>query len=263
MQKAEAALHAALRARGHEVEAETAIVLGERIDFRFTEMVWKKLVPLTARERRAEGNAPGATKLVVTPTGKPILIAKPADRDGGGERRWTDKGQLLENQMDRIVLRFEAIAKQVIDGRARAEESSREFAAAVRRASMRLQRERTIRARPKTLRALAERWEEAARLRAFLDAAEARIVAEPAPGALTAWLEWARGYAESVDPLTSAGLEELRAETEALLSLPEDDGEWDEDEQMWRDMGWLDDPAWLEELDREGAAGTSSDPEPA
>ena len=27
------------------------------------------------------------------------------------------------------------------------------------------------------------------------------------------------------------------------------DGEWDEDEQEWRDMGWLDDLSWLDKRD--------------
>ena len=164
--------------------------------------------------------------------------AKPAERHGGGERRWTDKGRRLEDQMDRIVLRFEAVAQKAMDGRARAEEFDREFKASMRRA-----------ARPRALRALAARWTETNRLRAFLDAAETHIASESAPGALAAWLDWARAYVEDFDPLSSASLEELRAETEHLLSLPKDDGEGDEDEQEWRDMGWLDDLSWLDERD--------------
>jgi hypothetical protein len=249
IQKAEAALSAALRARGHEVEAGAAVVSGERINFRFEEVLREMQAPLTAEERRSVGKGAPATKRVLMPTGKPVLIAKPADRHGGGERRWTDKGRRLEDQMDRIVLRFEAIAQKAMDGRIRAEEFDREFKASMRRAALRLQRERAEAARPKALRALAARWTETRRLRAFLDAAETHIASESAPGALAAWLDWARAYVEDFDPLSSASLEELRAETEHLLSLPKDDGDWDEDEQEWRDMGWLDDLSWLDERD--------------
>jgi hypothetical protein len=175
IQKAEAALSAALRARGHEVEAGTAVVSGERINFRFEEVLREMQAPLTAQERRSVDKGAPATIRVLMPTSKPVLIAKPADRHGGGERRWTDKGRRLEDQMHRIVLRFEAIAQKVMDGRARAEEFDREFKASMRRAALRLQRERAEAARPRVLRALAARWAETRRLRAFLDAAETHI----------------------------------------------------------------------------------------
>jgi hypothetical protein len=109
MKEAEAALYAALRARGHEVEAGTAVVSGERINFRFEEVLREVQAPLTAQERRSVGKGSPATKRVLMPTGKPVLIAKPADRHGGGERRWTDKGRRLKT----ITRKFTHIFQRV------------------------------------------------------------------------------------------------------------------------------------------------------
>ena len=54
---------------------------------------------------------------------------------------------------------------------------------------------------------MAADWQEAARIRRFLDAIEARIDGQPdSSGRAQTWLAWARDRAEQLDPLSeSAG----------------------------------------------------------
>ena len=239
MLQIESALCFALEARGHKPDHGTVLVNGERINFFLYQASQRTRVQLKPKDW---GYRAGETtwQQVFVPSGRPTLVAEPVDRShGGGERRWTDKGRPLEAQIDRIVARFEAIANRIPEERARSERIARELEDSMRRAARRLRREREEEARPGNLHTLADDWHEAQRVRSFLDAVDARAASDPSPDALRKWLEWARAYVNTFDPLSDEGLEDLHAQAEAIEWNAEDDGERDPYEEDWRAMGML------------------------
>jgi hypothetical protein len=236
----ESALYVALEARGHEARPGLALVNGERFTFWLYEPERRTRVALKPKEwgyRAGEG----VTKQVMVPSGQPTLVVQPDDcTHGGGERRWAARpGRPIERQVERIVTRLEAITKQMAESRIRSAEYDRELEIAMRRAARRLRREREEKARPGMLRNLTADWQEAARIRAFLDALEARLASHPSREALQSWLQWARSYVQVFDPLSGASLGRLEAHA-AILNEPQNEEEPDPDEQEWRDMGLLD-----------------------
>lgn len=68
------------------------------------------------------------------------------------------------------------------------------------------QRRREEEARRRELDSQVERWVRSQNLRAFLDAAERTAVqrgqSPASDGQLKRWLDWGRGYAEQLDPLS-------------------------------------------------------------
>src|SRR5690606_31965902 len=116
---------------------------------------------------------------------------------------------------------------------------------AMRRAAARYRRDLDEAERPERLQALADDWHRAQRLRAFLDALTARLGASP-PAALAQWLTWARAHVASIDPLSERGIAEL-ADYAGLFAAPKDGRPIGEEEQYWRDAGWLDE--YLDELE--------------
>lgn len=234
------ALYIALETRGHEARPGGAVVNGEQFSFWLYEAERRTRVPLKPKEwgyRAGEG----ITKQVMVPSGEPTLVVQPdVSRHGGGERRWADRpGRRLENQVERIVTRFEIITRQMAESRLRSEEWERQREIDLRRAAKRLLRDEEEEARPTMLRELADDWYEAARLRAFLDALEARLASHPSPGAMAKWLAWARSHAGTLDPLVGDGLAGLADHAE-ILDAPIDE-ERHPNEQEWRYMGLLED----------------------
>lgn len=139
--------------------------------------------------------------------------------------------------------------------RERAEAAERERRAAyhanlrvaMHKAAVRLRREEIAEEQGELLEGLYQRWMAARRMRRFVAVLDAHVGSDPRWPEKTAWLEWARGYIDTIDPLSDAALTELFAMTVALAPDPIDDEPWDEEEQFWRDMGWLDDklpPDW-------------------
>lgn len=239
MLRIESDLYFALDARGHVIEAGGTVVDGERIQFWLYEADRQTRVALKPKDW---GYRAGTTtwRQVLVPSGRPTLVANPSDNAGGGERRWTDKGKLLEAQIERIVDRFETIAKTIKERRARHAQIDLDLENAMRRAARRLSHEREELARPKRLRSVVNDWHEVQRMHAFLDAMEARLATHPSPEALTLWLDWARNYADALDPLSDVRLARLQAEAESIEYDPQDLGEPDPYEGDWREMGMLD-----------------------
>lgn len=114
------------------------------------------------------------------------------------------------------------------------------FKLAMERAALRLHRERVAEAQGGILESMSERWVRTVRARAFLASLEARLASESLSDAMTSWLDWARNYIDQLDPLSVSSLADLRSTAETLAPDPVDDEPWDQDEQYWRDMGWLD-----------------------
>ncbi len=110
----------------------------------------------------------------------------------------------------------------------------------MRRAALRLQRERTAEAQAELLEDMSTRWIRAQRMRNFLVELEARIPPESRSPTVTAWFDWARNCIDELDPLLSRGVADLLRNAEVLAPDPVDDEQRDEEEQLSRDTGMLD-----------------------
>lgn len=106
----------------------------------------------------------------------------------------------------------------------------------MRRAAERLKYERLIEAEADYLDDAARRWLWVRGLRQFLTAAQACGL--PETPALQAWFAWGHARCEELDPLSAANRGDLQAYAAALCDPPEL-GPPDQDEALWRDMGWL------------------------
>jgi len=127
------------------------------------------------------------------------------DRPG----RWRDrKTRTLEEALDAVLGEIEARAAQ--DARRRQDEQRASVEREVRwRAAVEVAKEQAVREQlAQTLREEVGRWQESAALSAYCTALERRIgelhgvVEEPALSQAQRWLEWARAYARSIDPLS-------------------------------------------------------------
>ncbi|MBJ7483513.1 hypothetical protein [Brevundimonas sp.] len=171
---------------------------------------------------------------VWSPSGRLILVIRV--RDWGGERRWSERpGKLLESQVDRFTLRLERLVEEKAANEARCDAYQREVEIAQRHTARRVFKEQERRRRPAVVRALAAQWEEAARLRAFLDTLESRN--SPLPSAMSQWLGAARDDLQALDPLSPAGLSALQFHVDAVAPGPEDDAPRHPDEHYWFDEG--------------------------
>ena len=88
------------------------------------------------------------------------------------------------------------------------------------------------------VRTLAAQWEEAARLRAFLDVLERCY--SPPPPSMREWLAAAREDIDKLDPLSPSRLQALEFHANAVASAPEDEGPRHPDESYWFDEGAMD-----------------------
>lgn len=127
----------------------------------------------------------------------------------GRPGRWRDrKTRRLEEALGVILGEIEARA--VADARRRREKQQADVERELRwQAAMDVAKEQAVREQlPQALREEAARWQEAAALSAYCMALERRIgelngvADESALGPAQLWLEWAREYVRSIDPLT-------------------------------------------------------------
>ncbi|MYS41053.1 hypothetical protein GTY23_07310 [Streptomyces sp. SID5998] len=126
------------------------------------------------------------------------------DRPG----RWRDrKTRTLEEALDTVLGEIEARAAQ--DARRREDEQQAIAEREVRwRAAVEVAKEQAVRQQlAQALREEAGRWQESAALSAYCTALERQIgelhdvMDEPTLSQTRRWLEWARAYARSIDPL--------------------------------------------------------------
>lgn len=122
-----------------------------------------------------------------------LTLAEPGKY--GKRRRWADRKRWsLEDKLGELLATFEANVQEQRDRQAAAEEErlrrERNWEAAIARARERFHRERRIAA----LTEQVDSWKRAAEIRAYCDALDAAGLSEKE------WVEWARSYADEIDP---------------------------------------------------------------
>lgn len=234
--QAKNALAEALKARGHLLDDDAAVVHGERIGYQINEP--HHLVQLPVRRGEAGYRAGRAiTRSELVPSGQLVLIAYHS-ANYTGKRRWADKpGKPLERQIDTIATTFEKLAHGMAERRAAKERYDREFAERLRQAGARYRWDEEAKGRPGRLHDMAADWQEVQRMSAFLDALEAHLAKVPSEP-LATWLKWARQYVDGLDPFSPMRMADLAAHA-AILAVPKV-GEPDRDEEEWRCLGMLD-----------------------
>lgn len=154
-------------------------------------------------------------------------------------RRWTYRpDRPLERQVDRLVRRFEGLPQEIAEEHVRREQWDKEWKRKCRRMAARYRWDLEAAERPARLRSMTENWHEARRMRGFLDALEAHLASAPSR-ALSRWLDWARDYAEELDPFRAENMADLEDHA-AILAKPKR-GKPYPDEMELRDLGILDD----------------------
>ena len=232
----ESAFYREAEARGHHAERGSLHIDGHA----FTLEIYE--AGRAVRERLTRKD-PGYRKDAVQwrqawePSGLLTLIIQ--IEGWGGKRRWTDRpGKLLETQASRLILHFERLAREKASHDARYEAYQREAEIARRQTAHRVFKEQERKRRPTVVRTLAAQWEEAARLRAFLDVLE-RCFAPPTPS-MREWLAAARDDIDKLDPLSPSRLQALEFHADAVASAPEDEGPRHPDQSYWFDEGAMD-----------------------
>lgn len=233
----ESALYKALEARGHRAEEGEILIGGESFSFTIEEPLRRTQVRLRRGDpgyRR--GQETWQSRLV--PSGRLTVIVS---RLTGPlpTRRWTYRpDRPLERQVDRLVRRFEGLPQEIAEERVRREQWDKEWKRKCRRMAARYRWDLEAAERPARLRAMTENWHEARRMHGFLDALEAHLASAPS-GALSKWLDWARDYAEALDPFSAENMADLEDHA-AILAKPKR-GKPDPEEMELRDLGILDD----------------------
>ncbi len=232
----ESTLYTALEARGHRVEPRK-IVVGEET---FSISIHEPLRQTKVRVRRGEpGYQRGEDKwrAEYVPSGKLTLVIT---RLTGylRERRWAyHPGRPPGRQVDALVRRFEGLVQELVEKRIRDAENEKKRERSYRRMAKRYRWDLEAEERPTRLRSMAADWQEVQRIRAFLNALEARLAEVPSD-ALSKWLAWARGYAEELDPFSADKMDDLEDHA-AILAKPKR-GKPEEDEMELRELGFLD-----------------------
>lgn len=159
----------------------------------------------TAKEKAdaARYSFMGAPKTDRVPTGKFALEFLQVGQWSRVYGTWKDGRRTIEEQLGEAVLRVPEIFLDIAEAnRARVEAARREREAALIR-EQEAKRERHNAALIQDLDEMIGRWQHAQRIREFVSLAEPAILAA-GPGDQTgqrAWMEWARAYADSIDPM--------------------------------------------------------------
>jgi hypothetical protein len=95
-----------------------------------------------------------------------------------------------------------------------------ELEATMRRAALRLHRERIAEAQDDLLQSMAAWWAEAAQMRRFLAELRRRLSPESRSATMTARLEWAEAHVAALDPLSAQGLAISAAMQKPSLPIP-------------------------------------------
>ncbi len=200
-----------LESRGHLIQAGNAqapanavSVGGELVSISLFEKIAQSDHVKTKQELADEKSKgwSSAPRFDFTPTGRLVLQI-----DGltwtGLRQRWSDgKRQRLEDCLGKFIAGLEAAAAHERDERREREESQR------RREEERLREEeqRRIGEHEHALIADLEKqagdWKKASALRAFLDAVDQLVPTSNRDSEFTAWLGWARGVADELDPFS-------------------------------------------------------------
>lgn len=146
-------------------------------------------------------------KMDLVPTGKFVLEFLQDDAWPHAYGTWKDGQHTIEEQLDEAVVRIPGIFLEIEGAkRARVEAVRREQEAALVREEE-AKRAHYVAALVDDLDEMAARWKHAHDIREFVIAAESALLAtaDGDPSGRRAWVEWARGYADSIDPLSKPG----------------------------------------------------------
>lgn len=204
------ALIKGLEARGHNVRTEvggdyryphgrartTVTVSSEPFRLRLREHLHRSENP----PQKADSFWSHHPRYTFSPSGRFDLEADAVN--GYGRRRWSDGARRrLDRSVGRIIVDLEVAAESVKEHRREREEEEQRRAEGARRAEEARRRRAFEEDLGGDLEDMAERLERAARVRQFLDAFLEQVgpIEEGSEAAM--WVEWARGYADDLDPL--------------------------------------------------------------
>lgn len=203
-------LFKAVERRGHKATTERGsihqvhlLIQGHRFDYTLVEKYTQRRVALTAAELKLPENASVSRRFrqVRELTGQLQLTIKTSYYN---KAVWRDEPeQSLEDQLGEIVVGLEAMAVEETAAKARQAEAERlRWEEERRRAEVERQRRQDAN-QWRRLRELAQRDEEAQRMRRFVETMRARAAEEGGQDEeVAAWLSWAEEWIAAWDPLT-------------------------------------------------------------
>lgn len=202
-------LFKAVERRGHKATTERGsiheahlLIAGHRFDYTLVERYTQRRVALTAAELKLPENASANRRFrqVRELTGQLQLTIKTSYYN---KAVWRDEPERsLEDQLGEILVGLEAMAVEETAAKARQAEAERlRWEEERRRAEVQRQRRQDAN-QWRRLRELAQRDEEAQRMRRFVETLRARAANEGGENEeITAWLTWAEEWIAAWDPL--------------------------------------------------------------
>ena len=118
--------------------------------------------------------------------------------------RETAKGR-IEDKIDKFIIGLDVASKAIRAKREEREREEMERRAALARRREQERQEAYERKLGEDLEAMAARWNKASEIEAFLMAVDEAFPEETRRPEVSAWLEWATGYARRLDPLSDPG----------------------------------------------------------
>ncbi len=184
------------------------VVHGEQLQISLSER--KKQIPFDQAERESRGLPDRIwiftpPKYDLVPSGRLVLKIENA-RYAGVQQVWQDtKKSKLEDRLGKFITGLDVASKALKERRK--EDLRRETE---RRAALERQRELERRAAyerklGEDLEAMADRWNKASEIEAFIVAVGEEFPEKTRNPEVRAWLEWASGYARRLDPLSDPG----------------------------------------------------------
>jgi hypothetical protein len=177
---------------------ECRIIKGERVGWHIYVRSRQRRVPLTKKEQKLWGDS-RTWKQIVEST--EFLVVQLNAHYSSIQRMDERPGHLLHDSAAKILARLEAMAEHAIEYKAEQAERER------RRKIMRARRDQMRRLedgeeeRWSELRRMAAGWEEAGRLRSFVDAVSQKLSElKIRPARADFWLTWARERIDELDP---------------------------------------------------------------
>ena len=211
-----AALVQAIEARGYQIKVHEnraqAVVNGEHVSFSVKEKVNR-----SERTKKERAESREYERWKYTPTGE--LTLSISSWASGTKSSWKDsRDQPLEGRLNEILIGILTHAALSPAARFAWEENQRQQEllrqAAERHRLVEERRRYEHRMRREALATQFDLWAKSHELHVFLKECEKSfsLEAEPAAGAAEVrWLDWARQYADSLDPLKNGGLREIIA----------------------------------------------------
>ena len=206
------ALSKAVEAKGHKAGTGWATIQGESLSWTIYEPSVMKKIPLSEKELADRFSITSKArergwKQGFEPSGSLALVI---DAKFHTQARIADTRKLLlEDRIDAIIDKLEAMATEVVERRKQLEEDQRRAEEKRKRREARLARERIEDRKWDEFNEIANDWIRAEQLRRFVRSVAKRNEASPDPsGRVQEWLAWARPYIDGLDPLWN-GIESL------------------------------------------------------